>query len=278
MQISALPEDAPLTIPDGIELLTADNPGPMTLTGTNTWILSAGAGDVVVIDPGPVLPAHLAAIRTSGRIAAVLFTHRHVDHTESRSEFGIAPVYAASPEFASGTPPLADGDLLRIGRLEIAVFATPGHTADSVCFLLGTPGGEVLFTGDTLLGGSTTIIAPPDGSLADYFTTMTRLEPLEYVLGLPGHGPAFSSVGAWAGHNVEYRETRLAQLARVFEATPRSGADADILARVASTAYGDDAPVSPHIEAMVNAQLLFLSQRGDIAGWDYRSPDLSSGN
>jgi glyoxylase-like metal-dependent hydrolase (beta-lactamase superfamily II) len=267
VQITAIPEPSEVLPPEGVHLVKADNPGPMTLAGTNTWVLAGRDGAAaVVIDPGPPLDAHLAAIRAAGTPVAILLTHHHIDHAEAApalaAEFSI-PVYAALPELAVESTPLAEGDELALGGWRITVLATPGHTGDSVCF--GIDG--ALFTGDTLLGGSTTIIAPPTGSLADYFATMRRLSDVDDARGLPGHGPAFSSVGAWARHNAAYREERLAQLAELYTALADQS-PADIVARVASAAYGvGGAPVDSYIEAMAAAQLDFLRQRGDITGW-----------
>jgi glyoxylase-like metal-dependent hydrolase (beta-lactamase superfamily II) len=266
VQISAIPEDAPVRLPDGVRLVRANNPGPMTLAGTNTWILGGRARNAtVVIDPGPPLVEHLAAIRSAGRPAAILLTHHHIDHSEVApalaEEFGI-PVYAALPELARDSTPLAEGDVLAIAGWSVTVLATPGHTSDSVCLAIE----GAVFTGDTLLGGSTTIIAPPTGTLADYFDTMHRLGQLANVAGLPGHGPAFSSVAAWAAHNAVYREERLAQLVALFADLSGTGDTAGMVTRVATAAYGvNGQPVDPYVETMVAAQLAFLGERGDIA-------------
>jgi glyoxylase-like metal-dependent hydrolase (beta-lactamase superfamily II) len=282
MQISPLPEPTPIRLPDGVMLLRANNPGPMTLGGTNTWILGhpgrPSERPIVVIDPGPLLDDHLAAIRACGRPAAIVLTHHHLDHSEAAptlaAEFG-APVYAADPQLTRGSTPLVDGDIVPAAGWELQVLSTPGHTSDSVCIRVdaGPLGESVLFTGDTLLGGSTTIIAPPSGSLAEYFETMRNLSELVNVPGLPGHGPAFSSVGDWASHNASYREARLSQLAAAFTSIRDSAPellDAELLARVAGAAYGENgAPVAPYIETMTNAQLRFLADRGQIARWDY---------
>jgi glyoxylase-like metal-dependent hydrolase (beta-lactamase superfamily II) len=240
----------------------------MTLTGTNTWIL-AGRDDssTVVIDPGPPLPEHLAAIRALGTPSAIVLTHQHADHSaaapELAAEFGV-PIYAALPELALHATPLADGDVIAHAGWELTVLATPGHTGDSVCLRIE----DALFTGDTLLGGSTTIIAPPSGSLAEYFETMRRISALTDVPGLPGHGPAFSSVGAWAVHNAEYREARLAQLVDVYDRESTRGDAATLLGRVAAATYGENgASVAAYIEEMTRAQLEFLAARGGIAGW-----------
>lgn len=271
MQISTIVEDAAVLPPAGVRMIRANNPGPMTLAGTNTWILTGRDGNsTVVIDPGPPLAEHLAAIRAAGRPVAIVLTHQHADHCEAApalaEEFGI-PVYAALPELARDSAPLAEGQVLDLAGWRITVLATPGHTADSVCLRID----GALFTGDTLLGGSTTIVAPPSGSLAEYFDSMRRLGTFDDVPGFPGHGPAFSSVGAWATHNAAYREQRLAQLAEVYETVAGRGtestrAETDVVGRVARAAYGENGgPVAPYVDAMVAAQLTFLGARGDIS-------------
>jgi glyoxylase-like metal-dependent hydrolase (beta-lactamase superfamily II) len=269
VQISALPESAPVRLPDGVQLIRANNPGPLSLAGTNTWVLT-GRHDssTIVIDPGPPLAEHLAAIRAAGTPVAIVLTHRHPDHSEAApelaAEFGV-PIYAALPELASKTAPLVEADVIAHAGWELTVLATPGHTSDSVCLRIAD---DALFTGDTLLGGSTTIIAPPSGSLAKYFETMKRLAPLTNVRGLPGHGPAFSSVGEWAAHNAEYREERLAQLVDVYDRESQRGEASTLLGRVAAVTYGENgAPVATYIEEMTRAQLSFLTGRGDISGW-----------
>jgi glyoxylase-like metal-dependent hydrolase (beta-lactamase superfamily II) len=268
VQISAIPEPSEVRPPSGVHLVRANNPGLLALAGTNTWVLlSRDAAATIVIDPGPPLDDHLEAIRALGRPAAIVLTHQHPDHAESApalaAEFD-APIYAALPELTVGTTPLAEGDVLDAAGWQLTVLATPGHTIDSVC--LSVDG--ALFTGDTLLGGSTTIIAPPSGSLADYFDTMRRLGALVDTPGFPGHGPAFSSVGAWATHSAEYREERLAQLVQVFARVSNDSNGIPTLDQVASATYGENGePVAPYVEAMTEAQLRFLSQRGDITGW-----------
>jgi glyoxylase-like metal-dependent hydrolase (beta-lactamase superfamily II) len=278
MQISAIPEDAPVRAPVGVQLIRANNPGVMSLAGTNTWILAGReAGETVVIDPGPLLDEHLAAIRAAGSPAAIVLTHHHLDHSEAApalaDEFG-TPIYAALPELARNTKPLAESDVIDVAGWQLAVLATPGHTSDSVCLSIE----GALFTGDTLLGGSTTIVAPPTGSLAEYFATMHRLSAFTDVPGFPGHGPAFGSVGAWAVHNAAYREQRLAQLVEIVTqvaAATHKEDRAAVLKTVASAAYGENGePVAPYIEVMTNAQLQFLGDRGDIPPWDYAGPAL----
>jgi glyoxylase-like metal-dependent hydrolase (beta-lactamase superfamily II) len=269
----ASPDDEPVVeYPAGVHLVRAANAGPLTLDGTNTWLLAGRAADrTVVIDPGPALPDHLAAIRSMGRPAAIILTHHHADHAQSApalgAEFGI-PVYAADDALAIDAQPLRDGDVIERAGWRLGVLATPGHTSDSVCLTID----GAIFTGDTLLGGSTTIIAPPSGSLASYFSTMTRLSALAGMAGLPGHGPAISSAGDWARRNAHHRERRLAQLADVYDRVVRDGAESrDRLRLVAEAAYGEGgAPVADFVEVMVAAQLSYLAERGDIAGWSPR--------
>ena len=131
-------------------MLRADNPGPMTLDGTRSYVLRApGSSGCVVVDPGPLLEPHLAALAEAGPVELVLVTHRHADHTGGLARFrelSGAPSRGVSPEFSVGeggagvggaaVEPLADGEVLDVAGLRIEVLATPGHTADSVCFVV----------------------------------------------------------------------------------------------------------------------------------------------
>jgi glyoxylase-like metal-dependent hydrolase (beta-lactamase superfamily II) len=269
MQVAIPREGVPVEPPEGVRLVRADNPGLLSLAGTNTWVLAGRkTGRTVVIDPGPPLTAHLDGIRAAGRPGAIVLTHHHLDHSESAAalaaEFEI-PIYAASPDLATRSRPLVDGDVIDASGWHLAVIATPGHTADSICLRIK----GALFTGDTLLGESTTIIAPPTGSLDQYLKSMNRLAALTDLPGFPGHGPAFGSVGAWASQTRQHRLKRLAQVARIYTRLAAAAADPDAaprLARVASTVYSASGePVEPYIEAMVDAQLRYLADRGDIS-------------
>jgi glyoxylase-like metal-dependent hydrolase (beta-lactamase superfamily II) len=143
-------------------LVRASNPGPMTLDGTNTWVLRApGAEAAVVVDPGPLERGHLASVAALGPSAGVLTTHSHPDHVEGLPHF----------REITGAPVLDDGG--EYAGLRIVRLATPGHTADSVCFRVSYPDGSepAVLTGDTILGRGTTIVAWPDGDLGDYWPT-----------------------------------------------------------------------------------------------------------
>ena len=156
----------------------APNPGPMTLDGTNTWVLlEPGATEAVVVDPGPLDEAHLAAVLAvvadaGARVALTVLTHGHADHAEAVPRFTEltgAPVRAVG----RGHDDLADGDVVRTGGLELRIVATPGHTSDSISLAL--PADHALLTGDTVLGRGTTVVAHPDGELDAYLDSLDRL-------------------------------------------------------------------------------------------------------
>ena len=204
-------------LPGWVSLLRAPNPGPMTLDGTNTWVLRAdGAAGAVVIDPGPLDDAHLADIAGHAPVTAILITHGHHDHGEGAAKLsemrGGGPVRAADPQHCVRAEPLVAGPLTVAG-LELEVLPTPGHTADSVCFV--TP--EAVFTGDTILGRGTTVVAWPDGDLGAYLRSLEVLSSYPRVL-LPGHGPAGSDCAEVARAYLRHRRERLAQVRTAGEA------------------------------------------------------------
>lgn len=265
-----------------IAVLRADNPGPMTLDGTRSYVLRApDASECVVVDPGPDDDAHLRTLAAAGRVSLVLVTHRHADHTAGSArlhEQTGAPVRAADPAYChGGAPPLRDGESVRLAGLEIGVVATPGHTADSVCFVVTAPDGErAVLTGDTVLGHGTTVIAAPDGSLGDYLASLDVLERRGHgILGLPGHGPVIDDLAARAR---EYRVHRLERLDQVRAAlaalrvtlpVPAAGAVLadDLIDRVTGAVYSDvDPSVLLAARQSVRAQLVYLASGGDVGG------------
>ena len=203
--------------PDWVTLLRAPNAGPMTLDGTNTWVLRApGAEHAVVIDPGPLDEGHLARIAGHGPFLFILVTHGHHDHVEGVARLseilGGVPVLAADPQHGVLAGPLGRDESLGGSGLDIQVLDTPGHTADSVCFLVECDGQRVVFTGDTILGRGTTVVAWPDGDLGAYLSSLTRLTAYEQVLMLPGHGPALPDCAAVARAYLDHRRDRLTQV------------------------------------------------------------------
>jgi glyoxylase-like metal-dependent hydrolase (beta-lactamase superfamily II) len=156
-------------------VLLADNPGLLTLEGTNTWVLRAPRSDeVVIVDPGPDDDEHIAGVAGVGRIALVLISHRHGDHTDGIDklvERTGAPVRSAGSGFLRGfSAELTDGEVIDAAGLKITVLSTPGHTADSLSFVLD----DAVLTADTVLGRGTTVLDKEDGSLADYLESLHR--------------------------------------------------------------------------------------------------------
>ena len=247
-------------LPDGVRLVRAGNPGPMTLDGTNTWVVD-GPDGLLVVDPGPALAEHADEVvaLTGGSAACVLLTHRHADHAEGAAALARAlgaPVRATDPALCSpGAAALAPGEV--VGGLE--VLATPGHTSDSTCFLHRTaPGAPVdaVLTGDTVLGRGTTVVAHPDGRLDDYLDSLRALRDLAAQRDcpvLPGHGPVRPSLAAAAAAYLAHRQERLEAVRAAVAAgaaTPRD---------VVEVVYADvPRDVWPAAEASVAAQLLHL--------------------
>lgn len=245
--------------------VTAPNPGPMTLDGTNSYLISAGAGGCVVVDPGPLDEAHLAALAGSGDVELILITHRHADHTEGAARLHAltgAPVRAVDPQHCH------EGAVLGRERIEVAgtvieVIPTPGHTDDSVSLHLpqdGAPGsaGSVL-TGDTILGRGTTVIAHPDGDLASYLTSLDVLEAIGPARVLPAHGPQLDDLVVVVRRYRDHRRQRLAQVAAVRD---RLGAGVTAEA-VVDEVYTDSPPeVRQAALRSVAAQLEYLDVGG----------------
>jgi glyoxylase-like metal-dependent hydrolase (beta-lactamase superfamily II) len=242
-------------------VLLAENPSPMTLEGTNTWVLRApGTEECVVVDPGEDDAEHLHRVAAHGPVALVLLTHRHHDHAGGARRFAEltgAPVRALDPSLVLGSEALADGDVVAAAGVELRVVTTPGHTSDSLSFLLDGPGAEpAVLTGDTILGRGTTVIAHPDGALGPYLDSLHRLARLAPGTAvLPGHGPELGDAPAVAEAYLAHREERLDQVRAALE---KLGPDASARA-VVEQVYADVDPVLwPAAELSVLAQLEFL--------------------
>jgi glyoxylase-like metal-dependent hydrolase (beta-lactamase superfamily II) len=243
-------------VTDSASVLLADNPGLMTLDGTNTWVLSGPRSDeVVIVDPGPEDAEHVQRVAEVGRIALVLISHRHGDHTggiDQLVELTGAPVRAVDPEHLRGdVVPLTDGEVIDAAGLRITVLATPGHTADSVSFLLD----DAVLTADTVLGRGTTVIDTTDGSLREYLESLRRLRELGNRAVLPGHGPDLPDLVATADMYLAHREERLNQ---VRDALRVLGDDATAR-QVVEQVYTDvDEELWDAAEWSVKAQLDYL--------------------
>ena len=238
-------------------VVLAPNPGPMTLDGTNTWVLRDPSSEAcVVVDPGPLVELHLAEVASYGPVQLVLLTHGHLDHSEGAGRLAAltgAPVRALDPAHRLGDEGLAEGDVVAAAGLELRVLATPGHTSDSLSFVLP----DAVLTGDTVLGRGTTVVAHPDGVLADYLDSLRRLRELGGLTVLPGHGPELPSAGAAAEQYLAHRQARLEQ---VRAAVGAGATEADAVVR---TVYADvDPALWPAATLSVRAQLRYLAERG----------------
>jgi glyoxylase-like metal-dependent hydrolase (beta-lactamase superfamily II) len=252
----------------------APNPGPLTLEGTNTWVLGApGDGEFLVVDPGPEDEEHLRrvveVVAASGAgVGQILLTHGHLDHSAGARRLGEltgAPVRALDPRRLFGGEGLRDGEVVRASGVRVEVVAVPGHSSDSLAFVLtdddrSEDGGEdgagapCVLTGDTVLGRGTSLVAWPDGRLADYLASLRRLQVLARTrpLGrvLPGHGPVLDDAGAVLAAYLRHREERLAQVRTALAEGARSAAD------VVRIVYAEvDPSLWPAAERSVRAQL-----------------------
>jgi glyoxylase-like metal-dependent hydrolase (beta-lactamase superfamily II) len=257
------------------QCVLAPNPNMMTLDGTNTWVLrEPGARHSVVIDPGPPDASHLAAIEAAaGPVGVVLLTHHHIDHSESAKEFASrmgCGVRALDPAYRLGAEGLGDGDVVEVDGLEIRVVATPGHTADSLSFLL--PAEQAVLTGDTVLGRGTTVVAHPDGQLGAYLDSLDRLHALAEARDVqsiwPGHGPVIDNALVALDYYIGHRQERLDQVRDALqqltaEPHPEGIAAEELPRKVVEIVYTDVDPVLwGAAELSVRAQLAYLNERG----------------
>lgn len=268
-----------------LRVVRADNPSPMTHTGTMTYLL--GEGEVVVIDPGPDLPgqaeAILAALAPGERIVALLATHAHADHVEGLARLqaltgapshGFGPAGAgrsavmaalvdqglpgAGEGFAPGFAPdlrLADGQSLAPAGFAITALHTPGHTGCSLCFAVG----DWLFTGDLAMGWASSLVAPPDGDMTHYMASLERLSGRTWARLFPGHGAPIEAPAERLQALIRHRRLREAQ---VLDALARGLTG---LPALTEAIYQDtQAALMPAAMRNVLAHLIDLTQRGRV--------------
>jgi glyoxylase-like metal-dependent hydrolase (beta-lactamase superfamily II) len=237
-------------------VLLADNPGLMTLEGTNTWVLRGPRSDeLVIVDPGPDDDGHIERVAALGRITLVLISHRHADHTDGIDklvELTGATVRSAGSGFLRGLGgELTDGEVIDAAGLTIKVMSTPGHTADSLSFLLD----DAVLTADSVLGRGTAVIDKDDGSLTDYLESLRRLRGLGPRTVLPGHGPDLPDLADVASGYLRHRHERLEQV----RAALRDIGDDATARQVVEHVYVDvDEKLWDAAEWSVQAQLEYL--------------------
>ncbi len=270
-QGSALADFTPgqvVELSPGLRRVVAANGGPFTGPGTNSYLL--GEEERILIDPGPDLPDHVDALLAAGegRIAWVLVTHTHADHSPAaraiRRATGATVVGALAPDdgrqdlrFRPDLQPV-DGERILAAGLALRCVATPGHASNHFCFLLEEQG--VLFTGDHILGHVSPVILPPDGSMGDYLESLQRLKALPVTWIAPGHGPPLTDPSGVIDRLVAHR---MGREARVVEALARLGVSA--LERLLPEVYADVDPALHELAAFsLHAHLIKLARDGRV--------------
>ena len=244
--------------------ILAPNPGPMTLDGTNTWVVMApGGSEAIVIDPGPLDEDHLAAVlrhvsEQGARVTETILTHGHLDHSEAGPRFAEL-TGSRVRAVGRGHDDLADGDVVSADAVELRVVATPGHTSDSISFALEAD--HALLTGDTILGRGTTVVAHPDGELAAYLDSLERIRDLtgrgEVVSILPGHGPVVPDAAAMVEFYRLHRSERLEQVRAAL--ADGAAAESDPVEGVLRRVYAEvPEAVWPAARLSIRAQLDYL--------------------
>lgn len=259
-----------------IRRVLADNPSHFTFTGTQTYIV--GSGDVAVIDPGPAEPDHIAGIlrATEGeRIVAIVCTHTHRDHSPAAKPLaeatgaeivGCAPLVIADngpradASFDTSYAPtrvLVDGDRLSGAGWTLEAVATPGHTSNHLCFALIEE--DALFTGDHVMGWSTTVVSPPDGDMAAYMASLAKLQDRSDAIYYPAHGEPVTNPQQFVRGLGGHRKQRERQIVKLVE--EGVGVITDMVPRMYK---GVDERLYPAAGRSVLAHLIDLRDRGEV--------------
>lgn len=273
--LSDLPAGTLMRLSPLVGRVLAPNPSPFTFTGTQTYLV--GVGDVAVIDPGPNDPAHLAALLDAieGRpVTAILCTHTHRDHSPAAAPLSAqtgAPIIGCAPLTLDDDGPradaafdaayrpdrlLADGERVEGAGWTLEAVATPGHTSNHLCFAL--PQENALFTGDHVMGWSTSVVSPPDGDMTAYMASMQRLLERDDAIYYPAHGDAVENPQRLVRGMMGHRKQREGQIMRFLE---RHGAS-EIPAMVAEMYKGIDPRLHSAAGRSVLAHLIDLDGRG----------------
>ena len=270
------PTGVPIQLEPLVLRVLAPNPSPYTGSGTQTHIV--GTGDVAVIDPGPADPDHIAALASAiaGRpVAAILITHHHRDHSPAAPALQAltgAPIVGAAPFELSDAGPradasfdptyapdrvLAEGESVAGAGWTLEALATPGHTSNHLAFALRET--AALFSGDHVMGWSTTVVSPPDGDMTAYMASLAKLIPRDDRVYYPGHGEAVENPQRLVRGLLGHRKQREGQIVRLLREAPR-----DIPAMIARMYVGLDPRLVPAAERSVLAHLYDLRARGAV--------------
>jgi glyoxylase-like metal-dependent hydrolase (beta-lactamase superfamily II) len=262
-----------------IRRVIAANPGPFTFTGTGTYIV--GSGEVAVIDPGPDMPDHLEAILRAvdgERVTHILITHHHLDHSplaEALKAATGATIYGCAvtqvhvdeddgPQMEAGHDgdfhpdvSLCGGGVVAGPGWTVEAIPTPGHTSNHLCFALKEE--NALFSGDHIMGWSTTVITPPDGDMGDYFASLDAIKARNFDTLWPTHGPPVREVAPFLDAYIAHRRAREAQVLGAV----RQGLTT--IAEMVPLLYADvDPKLWPAASRSVLAHLVDLARRGEV--------------
>jgi glyoxylase-like metal-dependent hydrolase (beta-lactamase superfamily II) len=266
----------------GVRRILVDNPGPFTFKGTLSYII--GRGRVAIIDPGPVDARHTAALLAAVRgetVTHIIITHTHRDHSPGAAPLkemtgaltvGEGPHRSSRPLFIGETARLdaggdtdfvpdhrvADGDAIVGDGWALEAIATPGHTANHMAFALA--GTDILFSGDHVMGWSTSIVAPPDGSMRDYMASLDRLAARRETVYLPGHGDVIRNAPDFVARYIAHRRGREASILHRLDK-----GESDIAGLVRAIYIGLDPRLSGAAALSTLAHLEDLTARGLVA-------------
>ncbi|MEM9600386.1 MAG: MBL fold metallo-hydrolase [Pseudomonadota bacterium] len=275
----------PAQLSDRVVRVIADNPGPFTFTGTGVFIIGGG-DNVCVIDPGPVTDAHSAALDVAldGKTVSHIFlTHHHLDHSPLAAPLAakhgcqvygqsVQPVVSQNdaPQLDAGDDlsfkpdvEISDGDCFKGPDWTLRTVHTPGHTSNHLCFALEEE--NTLFSGDHIMGWSTSVVSPPDGDMGDYLASLRRVRDMDFDVIRPTHGPAITDVRLFLQAYIDHRMNREAQITAAI----RSGLD-DIGAIVAELYKDVDKRLHPAAAHSVLSHLIHMRQTGRV---DADGPD-----